>query len=396
MRSGWRVCTTAKSIRRPLLFAVLCVAGVAAWQGLTVHYSFGGNWTALYCTGSRFNSIPPELRAEHIYLFPHSRGYDGQVYHYLAHDPLFRHNYAAYMDEPRYRGRRILVPGLAYLLACGHSGTVDAAYLAVIWLFTGLGAYWLSRFAEIRGYPAWAGLGFALVPAALVSMDRLTVDVALAACCVGFALYAAEDAAIPLYVLLSLASLSRETGLLLTAAYCIYLAGERRWRAMLIFTTSVLPVAAWYLFLYFHTPPAGSTFISLIPFAGAFHRIVHPFPYPFGGIVKPIAITLDLLALAGILAGVAWAFWRAWQRAWNPVTVALYLFAALTLSLSNVDAWSEVYAFGRTLTPLVLLAALDGLNMRSLLPAWGMLLIDPRIGLQLGPQILNVVRGITS
>jgi hypothetical protein len=34
--------------------------------------------------------------------------------------------------------------------------------------------------------------------------------------------------------------------------------------------------------------------------------------------------------------------------------------------------------------------------MRSLLPAWGMLLIDPRIGLQLGPQILNVVRGITS
>ena len=52
------------------------------------------------------------------------------------------------------------------------------------------------------------------------------------------------------------------------------------------------------------------------------------------------------------------------------------------------------FAFGRTLTPLVLLAALDGLNIRSLLPACGLLLIDPRVGLQFGPQVLNVVRGI--
>ena len=44
-------------------------------------------------------------------------------------------------------------------------------------------------------------------------------------------------------------------------------------------------------------------------------------------------------------------------RAWSPVTIAVYLFALLTIALSTPAAWAEVYAFGRALTPLVLLAA---------------------------------------
>ena len=79
---------------------------------------------------------------------------------------------------------------------------------------------------------------------------------------------------------------------------------------------------------------------------------------------------------------------------WTPVVIAAYLFALLAATLSNPEIWWEAYAFGRTLTPLVLLAALDGLNVRSILPALGLLLIDPRIGLQLGPQILKIVGGV--
>jgi len=49
--------------------------------GVTVHFSYGGNWTALYCTGALFKPPPDELRPEHIYIFANSNGYDGQVYH---------------------------------------------------------------------------------------------------------------------------------------------------------------------------------------------------------------------------------------------------------------------------------------------------------------------------
>jgi hypothetical protein len=42
----------------------------------------------------------------------------------------------------------------------------------------------------------------------------------------------------------------------------------------------------------------------------------------------------------------------------------------------------------------VLLSALDGLTVGSVIPALAMLALDPRIGLQVGEQILNVARGI--
>lgn len=366
---------------------MLAVAGVAGWQALTVHYSFGGNWTALYYTGALFKGVPAALAAEHVYVFPNSTGYDGQVYHYLAHDPLFRRNFAASMDEPRYRGRRILVPGLAFVLAGGQDRFVDPAYLAVIWLFTGLGTYWLGRFAR-------NGLAFLLVPAVLISMDRLTVDVALAACCAGFALYAAEGASGKLYGVLVLAGLSRETGLLLPAAYCFSLLTERKWKASLLFATSTLPAIAWYLYLQSRTPPDTRGFFSVVPFAGILHRILHPFPYPLVGMIRLMAVALDLLALLGILSAIAWAGWRAAHRAWTPLTAALYLFAMLAILLSEPEAWLDVFAFGRTLTPLVFMAALDGLSIGSLVPACMLLAVDPRIGLQLGPQILKVL-GLT-
>lgn len=44
----------------------------------------------------------------------------------------------------------------------------------------------------------------------------------------------------------------------------------------------------------------------------------------------------------------------------------------------------------------MLLAALDGLSIHTVLPCCFMLAIDPRIGLQMGGQIVNVVRGILS
>ena len=104
----------------------------------------------------------------------------------------------------------------------------------------------------------------------------------------------------------------------------------------------------------------------------------------------------DLVALAGIAAVLVWTARRSLQRAWTPVTIAMYLFALLVLVLNRSDVWSEVFAFGRTLTPLLLLATLDGMKLRSPLPALAMLALDPRIIMQMGGQIVDVARGIFS
>jgi len=372
---------------RRLQVAFFSVAIVLAWQALMVHYRYGGNWTALFRTGELF-APPAELKSEHIYRLP-GPGYDGQFYHYIAHDPLMTRDFAKSIDAPRFRYRRIFVPAAAFVLALGQDRAIDFAYVALFALSVFLGSYWLSRFAVSQGLSAEWGLLFCLAPAVAVSADRLTVDATLAACCTGFALYLQERSDRKLYAVITAAALTRETGLLLIAACVLFLLRNGDFRRAILFSTAVIPVACWYLFVELHTTPGGESFFSPVLFAGLFHRIRSPFPYPFAGLAAPILRILDLLALAGIGAALAWAFYRVFGHARSPVTVAVWLFAALTVTLSSADAWSEINAFGRTLTPLVLLAALDGLAIGSMFPVYAMLALDPRIGFQFAAQILS-------
>ena len=133
-------------VRTSAAWALLCAAIVLLWQTLTVRYNYAGNWTALYCTGANFQ-IPPVLAGENIYRLERSNGWDGQFYHYVAHDPFLADGMRRYIDLPGLRYRRILIPALAHVLAWGNAKRIDAAYRAVILLFFGLGAYWLSRLA---------------------------------------------------------------------------------------------------------------------------------------------------------------------------------------------------------------------------------------------------------
>lgn len=69
-----------------LLVALACGILVFCWQLLTVHYNYQDHWNALFCTGEQL-PIPPQLASEHLYIFRGSYGYDGEYYHYIAHDP---------------------------------------------------------------------------------------------------------------------------------------------------------------------------------------------------------------------------------------------------------------------------------------------------------------------
>jgi hypothetical protein len=102
-------------------------------------------------------------------VFQNSGGYDGQSYHYVAHDPLDRTDI----------GRAVPDPSRRYPL------------------FLGLGAYWLAQLlaqllARTGGHPLFAALYFA-VPVAIISLDRMLVDLTLASLGLGFAVYMDRD-----------------------------------------------------------------------------------------------------------------------------------------------------------------------------------------------------------
>jgi hypothetical protein len=344
---------------------------------------------------------PPALAGEHIYRFNQSYGWDGQFYHEIAHDPFLAEDIWKYVDNPRLRYRRILVPGLAYVLAWGNASRIDTAYRAAILLFFGLGAYWLSRLAGFYGRSRAWGLAFVFVPAAIISMDRMAVDVALAAFVMAFALYSREGSQDwKLYAVLLLGALVRDTGLLLVAAYCIWLLLGKRVRRAAIFGTAALPTLAWYRYIDARLPQRAAVPALGLPFSGLLSRLLHPLPYPFTPVVDSLVKGFDYLAIAGILLAFAIAFPLARKTGFSARGWAMLLFVLLGVVLPR-EEWLEVSDIGRILSPLLTLLALLAMEAMAMfklakwLPLAPICMVAPRCALQLAPQLLGVL-GVTA
>src|SRR5579863_2553356 len=104
--------------------AALVTLLAAGWLCLTVQRNYGGHWNALFMTGGNFGA-PAGVEFQDTYVFAGSYGYDGQFYRVIAHDPWLQRGF--YLDSPRLRYRRILVPALAYAFALGRGRLIDAA-----------------------------------------------------------------------------------------------------------------------------------------------------------------------------------------------------------------------------------------------------------------------------
>ena len=87
------------------------------------------------------------------------------------------------------------------------------------------------------------------------------------------------------------------------------------------------------------------------------------------------------------------AAWMAWRREFGPIEIGrLALFSLLAIFLNSPGAWTEVYAFGRTLSPLLLLLGMVGLSKRNWIYALPLALTVPRTAIQLAPQAEGVLR----
>jgi hypothetical protein len=393
------------AVERPLVSAKWALAVVALlllWQLLNIHYNRADNWTALFLTGQD-SAVPPEL-AIGTYRFP-GMGYDGEMYRLVAHDPFMRRGYARYTDGPAQRYRRILVPALAYLLVGGYQPWIDGSYIAVVAAFVWLGAYWLSRWAMLGGaHPAWA-LAFLLVPAVLLSMERMVIDVALAAFTVAFAVYWKTSSPWKLWLVLVLACLVRETGLLLVAGICLFELLNRRFARVLLWACAALPMLAWYLFLH-RAFPARTRFGAPMWFAGKlgpglFHHLLQPPRYPLPPRLEAIARGADALALAAILFAAILAIvilLRTHPK--GPPAISGVLFTALVFALTGPNYWRDVNGYARVLSPLLILIALPSIagETRSRMAWWiGLMpaaVVDCRLGLQFQSEIVGVVRGL--
>lgn len=383
----------------PLAWGLACAALVLFWLALTVHFNYHGNWTGPFVTGDRF-AVPPALASEHVWQFRDSSGWDGQFYHFIAHDPLPDGGTARYVEAPRLRYRRILIPGAAFLLAAGRPVAIDWSYRLVILFFVGLGTYWTARLVQESGRnPAW-GLLFFFLPAVIASVDRMAVDVGLCALVAGFALYSRRDEdRVKLYAVLVFAGLARDTGIVLTVAYCIWLvAGSEplpaRIRRAALFATAAVPTLGWYLYVNLHTEPYPGGPALSIPLSGLVDRIIHPIPSPLAPTVVAFLHVCDLIALAGVLLAFLLAFRHLAARLRHPSGYAVILFVALGVFLWRPGDWMEALDYGRILSPMMFLLALEVLEGASWIWLAPVCMELPRFGAQVGAQLLGIAKGI--
>jgi hypothetical protein len=372
-------------------FPVAAVFLVALWQWATVTANYGGNWTALFCTGE-LQRHPPLVVSEHTFVFKNSTGFDGQFYRYIAHDPFLGTDLKNYVDDQRLRYHRILVPLLAYALALGRSSMIDRTYELVFLASVALGVFWSCRFVQNAGLSAAWGLLFLAMPAVPITMDRLVVDGGLAALTAGF-LYYCRSPSWKLFLVLACAALTRETGFLLVIAYCASLAWRREFRTACIFLLSAMPALAWYGYVQANT--TGESYSpSLIPFVPIVRALLHPSSYPAATPFVSAVVAADYLALTGALLGFGVALLWFVRDARDPLRIAAALFGAMGLLLQITGQWGHVYTFGRIYTPMLLCLAGAAVQIRNpwlLLP---LALMLPRIAIQFAPQALGVMHWI--
>lgn len=397
---------------RAASLALMAVLAAWTWMFLTVHSNYGGNWTALFCIRPGM-PVPAFLKSENLYIFQNSEGYDGQVYHLMAHDPWMRKGSAKAIAGASFRYQRIFVPALAWIFALGRDPWIHASYFAVILAFVFLGVYWTAQFAARIGRPPAWGFAFLLAPATIVSIDRMTADIALAAFTAGFALYTLDSAAGPtrtdptrtgstgagqdwkIFVILTCAALTRETALPIVAGYAIYLAARRLFLPALLAAATVLPAAAWYIYLSRLERSSALDYIDWIPLAGFADRVFHPTLYSISPFKNAAALLLDYAALTGVAIALIVTIRLVLRRRWDPRACAIYALALAVIFVRSRSVWEDVYAFGRVLSPFLLLTALDELRVNPWLAFLPMFLVDTRVGLNLVSQIQGVFHEIS-
>jgi hypothetical protein len=381
-----------------VLFALLSFVMIAAWQELVIRYYYQGNQTGLFCTGDR-QKIPEPLR-EGTYLFRDSHGYDGEFYRYLAHDPFFRRGFAGCIDDPRFRAQRILVPLLAWTVSFGQDAFIDRAYQFVVVAFCAMGVYWTCSWLLLAGCPSWWGLPvFLLLPATLASFDRMLLDSALCALFAGFLYYLRQERWRPLYAIVLLAPLVRDTGFLMLAGIVVSAAYHRQWRRAAVFASAVLPAALWMLFVRAHTPPSsvvalGNPVIGVLERVFVFRRHAQTAYPALQGAIDTVSYSASVgYALCFVIA-IVWLWSLSSKEAWTPAAVTAKILVLLGLSLGTEGVLVEAYAYGRALSPLLLWIALTALARRAWLALAPPVMVTLAVGMYLASPTYRSLRAL--
>ncbi|MCX6622901.1 MAG: hypothetical protein NTY38_17915, partial [Acidobacteria bacterium] len=330
----------------------------------------------LFHTGDRIPA--PAALAAGTFISTGSAGYDGQFYRYMAHDPFLQKGYAAHIDSPRLRYRRILFPVAAFLLALGRDSWIDTAYIGLVLLSAASGVYWCSRICIRHNLHEACGLLLLLMPGVIASVDRMVADGVLTSLTVGFLLYIATGERWKLYPIAIALPLAKEIGLLFTAGLVGAALLRRQWREAAFSASSAIPAALWFLFVQLGVRQPEDLSASLRVWNGIILRLQHPRP-DANAVMHALLRAVDSVALAGLALSILLAVLVIRQEPLREVRITMALFVMLAVLLTLLSPDPDPYGYSRPISPLLAYLLIWGLTRRRWLPAIASLMLTPAV-----------------
>lgn len=302
---------------------VAVLAGLAAllvWA-LVVVGKYGGNPTGLARIGDQM-ALSPRLQGQELVVLHGKRGNDGQQFLALALDPIqLEPGTSAAVDNPIYRGKRLLYPLLAWLLGLGQPGLIVWTMGLINVTCIGLAAGVVASWAQLhQRSPQW-GLAVLALPGYWITLTLNTADLLATTLMLATGLFWRQQALRTCWACLSAALLTRETALLAWAATGLSALWERRWRWLPLLALVPLPLWGWTATLRARFPavPDGSL--------AALH-----FTWPLGGILRKAGQLLGWGALPGVQLSVA-------EGLFDGLCFTLWLGTLALLALACVQGW---------------------------------------------------------
>jgi glycosyltransferase involved in cell wall biosynthesis len=337
------------------------------WAGL-VFGKYGGNPTGLARIGDQL-PLSPLLQGQPVLILEGKRGNDGQQFLTLALDPLqLEPGSSAALDNPIYRGKRLLYPLLAWLFGFGQPRlipwTLGLLNVGAIALAAGLVAQW----AQLEQRSALWGLAILALPGAWISLSLDTADLLATMLLLATALAWRQRRPGLLWASLSAALLSRETALLGWAASGFTALWERRWRWLLPLALVPMPLLGWIAALRGRFASTADGLLAALHFG-----------WPGVGLLRKASQLLGLAPLPAtsmapvelVFDGLCFALWmatllvlaatvcRAGSHRWLRVSAALYLLPALCTSTQILARFPDYTRVWLDLAALALLALLS-------------------------------------
>ena len=162
--------------RRPVAIGLLTgLIALLVWA-LVVFGKYGGNPTGLARIGDQL-PLSPRLQGADLVILKGKRGNDGQQFLSLALDPLQQlPGTSAALDNPIYRGKRLLFPLLAWLAGLGQPALIPWSLGLINVALIGCCGALVAAWAQLeQRSPQW-GLAVLALPSYWVTLSLDTAD----------------------------------------------------------------------------------------------------------------------------------------------------------------------------------------------------------------------------